>query len=366
MFFKQNRASEINILLTGGHAATTALAIIEEIKVVKPEADIHWIGSLTALSGSKVTTLEYKLYPKLGVKYHEIKSGKLQTKFTRYTIPLLLMIPIGFFQAFHLLLKIKPKVILSFGGSASYPVAFWGYMLGIPVILHEQTMAAGRAARLSAVFCRRVAVSREASLKYFNSKKTEITGNPLTSAILNMPPKTEMSGNKTLLVMGGSRGSEFINEEIFKLLPELSQKYSVIHITGERDFPKYKNINYKNYSVLAYAEPEEMSDIYKKADVIVSRSGANSVSEILYLKRPSIFIPLPRTYLDEQYKNAEYAVKTGLARLLTETDCEKGRLMPQIDDVFENWQKIYKNAESFVSPDIDAKKRVAAILFRYI
>jgi UDP-N-acetylglucosamine:LPS N-acetylglucosamine transferase len=112
------KGNKINILLTGGHAGTTGLAVIEEIKKRFPEANISWIGSKSVISGSKATSIEYKIYPSLGVRFYNLAAGKLQTKFTRYTIPYLLMIPIGFVQAFFLLLTIKPRVVLSLGGFA--------------------------------------------------------------------------------------------------------------------------------------------------------------------------------------------------------------------------------------------------------
>src|SRR5688572_25348723 len=113
----------IKILLTGGHAATVGIAVVEELKErLDKNVDIYWIGSRRAMEGSKSSTLEYKIYPNIGVKFYSIDAGKIQTKFTRYTIPSLVKIPVGFIQSFFLLLKIWPKVVLSFGGYASFPV----------------------------------------------------------------------------------------------------------------------------------------------------------------------------------------------------------------------------------------------------
>jgi UDP-N-acetylglucosamine--N-acetylmuramyl-(pentapeptide) pyrophosphoryl-undecaprenol N-acetylglucosamine transferase len=362
---RQNADRNLRILLTGGHAATTGMAIIQELNARVPNANIYWIGSKQAISGSKATTLEHKIYPSMGVKYFEIKAGKLQTKFTRYTIPLALMIPFGFIQAFFTLLKIRPSVILSFGGAASFPVAFWGWVLQIPVIVHEQTVAAGRATLASAKFAEKIALGRTESAKYFPSGKTVVTGNPLTKEILDVKPKTLVGSNKNILVVGGSRGSEFINEEFIKVVPELSKKYEIVHITGERDFDKYKDLEKENYKVFSFIEPSKMADFYKESDVIVSRSGANTVAEILYIKRPSILIPLPRTFMDEQVKNAKYAEQAGIAKVMLEKEVTPSSLTMAISDSFNTWKDKVIKASKYTSPDTGAARKLVELILEY-
>ncbi len=364
MPFTPNAGKDLRILLTGGHAATTGIGVIEEIKSRAPEAQIFWIGSKTAIAGSGFTTLEHKIYPSMGVKYFEIKAGKLQTKFTRYTIPFALMIPVGFFQAFFVLIKVRPGVILSFGGSASFPVVFWGWILGIPVIIHEQTLVAGRATLISSHFAARIALGRSESAKYFPASKTVVTGNPMMKEILDLKPKTKVGKYKTILVMGGSRGSEFINEEIVKIVPELSLNHRIIHITGERDYEKYKNLEKENYKVVPFVNPKDMYKYYDESDVIVSRSGANSVAEIIFVKRPVVLIPLPRTFMDEQVKNAEYAWRIGIAKVMTEKEVNSTSLLRSIEDSFAEWNKIVGKAAPFVSPDIGASERLTDLILK--
>ncbi len=359
---QQNTDNPLRILLTGGHAATTGISVVQEIRRKKPDAEIFWVGTKSAIAGSKFTTLEHKIYPSMGVKYYEIKSGKLQTKFTRHTIPLTLMIPFGFFQALFLILKIRPSVILSFGGSASFPVVFWSWVLGIPVILHEQTVVAGRAAIASARLAKKVALGRMESAKYFPPGKVVVTGNPLMKEILSLKPKVKPGYEKTILVMGGSRGSEFINEEFIKIVPDLLDKYRIIHITGERDYEKYKRQEKDNYKVLPFVVPTEMYRYYDMCDLIISRAGANSVSEIIYTKRPAILIPLPRTFMDEQIKNAEYAKRVGLATVLTEKEVNPRSLITAIENSFKDWQKIAGKVAFYKSPDVEASGRLLELV----
>jgi UDP-N-acetylglucosamine--N-acetylmuramyl-(pentapeptide) pyrophosphoryl-undecaprenol N-acetylglucosamine transferase len=366
MDYKQNIGNSLKILLTGGHGATTGIAVIEELKKQYPNANISWIGASSAVSGSKVTTLEYKIYPSMGVKYFSINAGKLQTKFTLYTIPLLFLFPVGLIQAFFLLLRIEPDVILSFGGYSSFPVVFWGWVFGIPVILHEQTAVAGRSSILSAFFARKIALSRTESLRYFPKNKCIITGNPVMESITKVTQKLKPSSAFTILVMGGSRGSEFINEEIDKIRKKLTLKYKLAHITGERDYEKYKDYSSENYQVLPFVSPNEMADLYKKSDLIISRAGANTISELMIVKRPALLIPLPRTYMSEQYKNAKFAEKFGIAKIMLEDEVNPGSLMEAIGYMFENWQKIVKNVSDNASPDTNASRMVVELISEYI
>lgn len=355
-----------NIVLTGGHAATTAVATIEAIKKNPKLKDfeIIWIGSSVAREGSKFQTLESKIMPSMGVKTLSINAGKLQTKFTPHTITSFLKIPIGFIQSFFLLNKIKPKVVLSFGGYASFPVVVWAWVFRIPVILHEQTVAAGRATLASTFFARKITLAREESLKLFPKNKSEVIGNPIHESILKVEPKEKIGNPPTILVMGGSRGSNFINELVSEIKDELIKKFKLIHITGEAEYELYKEED--NYKVLSSVEPSEMPNIYKTSDIIISRSGANSVSEIIYIKRPSILIPLPRTFMNEQGKNAQYAEEFGIAKALTETEATPQRVMSEINKIEKNWSEIVKNVESKNSPDVNASASLASILAAYI
>ena len=351
-----------NILLTGGHGATTGIAVIEAIKRKFTEVNISWIGSRNAVSGSKVSSLEYKTYPLLGVKYYSITAGKLQTKFTRYTIPLLLLIPVGFFQSLILMLKIKPQAVLSFGGYSSVPVVFWAWLFRIPIVLHEQTVVAGRASIATSFFARKIGLSRLSSLQYFPEEKSKVIGNPVSKNVLSVKPKTKIGALKTILVMGGSRGSEFINEEIIKIVPNLINKYNIIHITGERDYEIYKNKETKNYRVLDFVDPRYMDNLYNESDVIISRAGANTVSELLIIKRPVILIPLPRTFMHEQELNAKYAKDFGIAKVMLESEVNPKTLIQAINDSFSNWQKIVNNVIDKESPDLDASNKLVDLV----
>lgn len=362
----KNSKEGINIVLTGGHAATPGLAVIEKLRETYTNLNIYWIGSKKAVEGSNVKTLEYKIFPSLGVNFISLTTGKIQTKLTRYTISSLLKIPIGFIQSLFILIKVRPKVIFSFGGYASFPVVFWGWVFGVPVILHEQTIVAGRASRASIFFSTKIALAHIESSPFFPSSKIVITGNPVIKEIFDVKLKIHPGNPRTILVMGGSRGSEFINEEVVKLVPALHKKYKLVHITGESHYDKIKSHQRLGYEVVSSVDPLEMANYYQNADLVISRSGANTVAEIIVTKRPAILIPLPRTYMNEQVENALYAQKFGIAEVMLEKEVNPNLLIAKIEEMFKNWKKIQANVSNKVSPDINATKKIVDLAATYI
>lgn len=363
----------VKIVLTGGHAATVGIAVVEELqkRFKGSGVEISWIGSKKAIEGSNATTIEYKIYPDIGVKIYPIKAGKIQTKFTKYTILSILKIPVGFIQSLFILTKLSPDVVLSLGGYASFPVVFWAWIFRIPVILHEQTIVAGRASISSSFFSRKIALAREESMKFFPKEKCVITGNPVMSSIISVRSHTTYNIPHTILVMGGSRGSEFINEEIYKIIPELTQKYllqkhKIIHITGESEYNKYKDYSNKNYEVVSFMDPREMYKYYSQADLIISRSGANTVSEIMVTGKPAILIPLPRTFMGEQVKNAQYAEKFGFAKVILETQVDPENLKEAINEMIQNKKSITNKMLDYKNLDVNAAKKLVDLLLDYV
>jgi UDP-N-acetylglucosamine--N-acetylmuramyl-(pentapeptide) pyrophosphoryl-undecaprenol N-acetylglucosamine transferase len=363
------------ILLTGGHAATTGIAVVEEIRKTEKlkDSEIFWIGSKTAIEGSKISTIESQTFPKIGVKFVPIMAGKIQTKFTSHTIPSILKIPVGFIQSFWQLLKIRPNVVLSFGGYSSFPVVFWSWVFRIPVILHEQTVAAGRASISSAFFATKIALARPESQKYFPESKSVITGNPLMTNVVNVKHKEAPSKFPTILILGGSRGSNFINELIMDMARSLLSEFTLIHVTGRADFEKVEEFKEslnpelkKNYLTYLSVNPLEMGGYYSRADIIISRSGANSVSEIIYVRRPAILIPLPRTFMNEQVKNAKYAEGFGFSSVFLESESTPDAITKEINRLMSDWQKKVGKIPMKISPDVDASKKVVSLLQEFI
>lgn len=363
------------IILTGGHASTTAIATVEELIRTggKFEIELFWVGPEHAIEGKFTPTLAATTMPKMGVTFHSITAGRFQRKFTGRSLIAFLKFPLGFLQAIKIIKKVNPDVILSFGGYAAFPIVVVGKILGIPIMLHDQTYSFNRSNKFSAPFADKIAVSRKASLKYYPSKKTVITGNPVMSQILEIEPKKQIGTPPTIFVMGGSSGAQAINKLIEEILPELLQGYSLIHLTGHIDYQKFKKLHSvlnsaqkKNYELYASVDPMQIDRIYKRADIVVSRSGANTVSELLVAKRPAILIPLTIGNWKEQLINARYAERFGIAKVLLQDDITSVDLINEINLVRKNWSRIVSGVGSKKSPDINAAKNVTYELHKII
>lgn len=354
------------LLLAGSHGATTGLSIVEEIRSRNLDWDIYWIGRKHAGERNKDHSLEFKILPEKGVKFYHLNSGKIENKFTRYTIPSLLKIPLGFIQSLLILLKIKPNLTLSLGGASGSLVSFWSWVLGIPVIVHEQTSSAGRANIISAKFAKKIAISRETSEKFFPVKKTILTGNPINRKVIDAFIDEAKSEAKTILITGGSRGSTWINKAIKPILNDLFERFFVIHQTGSEDFASFKEITNERYLCVDQFNPGEWYSILEKADIVISRAGANSVSELIALKKPSILIPIPWSYLNEQTENAKYMQSLGLARILPQKDLNHERLMNEINKLNSDYSEIILKTKDVKSPDINASSKLVDLIEDYI
>lgn len=354
------------LLLAGSHAGSTAIAVIEEIKKRNLDWEIHWIGKRYAEEGKTTETLEYKNLSKYGVIFHNLESGKIQTKFTRYTIPALFKIPTGFIKGHKLVKEIKPDLTLSFGSAAGAVSAFWSNFMGIPVIIHEQTATAGRANIISSYFAKKILVSRESSLNFFNKAKSEVVGNPINGEYLKYIGTKPNVRVRSILITGGSRGSTWLNDAIAPILPRLLEKYYILHQTGEANLSKFEYIKDEKYLSFGQTTPKNMAEIIAKADIVISRSGANTVSELVALKKPSILIPIPWTYNDEATENARYMEKLGLARILLQKELTAQKLLSEIEKLIHDYPKIIKITEDLVSEDLDASKKIVDILIEMV
>ena len=363
MGLSQNTMEPKKLLLAGSHAGSTAVAIIEEIKKRNMNCEIHWVG------------MEYKNLTKLGVIFHSLESGKIENKFTKNTIPSFFRIPKSFIRGLGLVKEIKPDLTFSFGSAAGAIVSFWSSFLNIPVIIHEQTAVAGRANIISSYFAKQILISRESSSIYFNKHKTKLVGNPLNSEVLRyssamneqatLIKHSDLQKNthvKSILITGGSRGSFWINDAIKPILPRLLDKYFVIHQTGEGKMKEFESIKNEKYFCFEQTDPKNMAEILSKSDIVISRAGANTVWELIALKKPSILIPIPWTYNDEQTENAKYMKNLGLAHILMQKELSPQKLLLEIEKLIEDYPHILKSTEDVISPDINASEKIVDIL----
>lgn len=363
------------ILITGGHF-TPGLALIKHLQ--KKDWEIHWVGIEHSITGHTARSLEAKILPELGIPFWKISTGK----FHRHSLLLNLVnfwkIPFGFLQSLIIVNRINPDIVLSFGSYVSVPVATAAYLKGIPIILHEQTAASGLANRIVGRFAQKIALSFPESKTYFPSEKCVVTGNLVRERFFEIArirkkrKKNHPIGTRPLIyITGGSRGSRSINWAIWRSLPRLLAKYEVFHQTGQIDYEhavtrkKSLTKNSQFYSIFANLTLLQVEEVFLRADLIVSRAGANTVSEIAVAGVPAILIPISWSESDEQTKNAQALVRVGIATLLPEAKLSKrrNRLYKTIKKMFANLENYTRNiarAQKLVPQD--AAERLAELI----
>lgn len=366
------------ILLTGGHAALSAMAVIEEIIRQSNSFDlkeIFWVGPKSAFEGKNIATIDSIFMPRMGVKHYRIIAGKIGRKLNLWNLISVVKIPLGFVNALWLLGKLKPDAVLSFGGYVALPVVFGAWLKRIPVLIHEQTVTVGRANLISARFARMILLAREESRQFFRNKKTLLVGNPIMTQMTEITPKSKPGKPPTILVTGGSRGSTTLNLLIESCLNKLLQTYNIIHQTGPIDFEKFQKIKSnlpevfaQKYEVFDLVDPMKRDNVFRQADIVIARAGAHTVSDIIATIRPAVLIPIPWSNYNEQYKNALYAKNLGIAEILNQDEADADSLMAVLNRISKNWEAMVKKTQknSTKNPDINASARIVDILIDVI
>lgn len=337
------------IVITGGHF-TPGYAIIPELGL--RSFQVYWIGEKKAMGGTLVKTLEAQVLPGMDIPFYTLNAAKFHRgSFLRFIFELW-KFPVGLAQSLHLLWKIKPDVVLSFGSYLSLPVCLAAWVLQIPVVIHEQTAASGLANRICAKFARFAAISFASSLDYFPKEKTILVGNLVRGNIYRAAKRRMSSAGKSpfLYITGGSRGAHAINEAVFEVVEKLLAVFKVYHQTGTLDLKKAKIVKKhltpvlrKRYFPKATLLPNEVEDVYAHAGLIIARAGANTVSEIAVCGIPALFIPLPQAESDEQSKNAQLLKNIGLAEVLPQSRLSGLTLLSGIRQIWQNMEK-YKSS----------------------
>ncbi|OGD97192.1 hypothetical protein A3A49_02305 [Candidatus Curtissbacteria bacterium RIFCSPLOWO2_01_FULL_38_11b] len=342
------------IVITGGHL-TPALSLIENLKE-KKEIRLYFLGRKYSTEGSKNLSAEYQIISKLNIHFHSITAGRIQRKFTEFTIPALLKIPVGFIQSFIYLLKKRPNLIVAFGGYLSFPVVFTGWILGIKSVTHEQSTKPGIANKLNSLFVEKIYLSWPGTQKYFAKDKSQVIGNLTRQAIFKKNAsdvriqKFLKTNRKLIFVTGGNQGSHFINKLIFKLLPQLSD-YQIIHQVGTAnyhgDLDIANKIKYQNYHAIDYIKEDDIGAAYSRSDLVISRSGANTVWDLATLAKVAILVPLPISASGEQKANAQILEEAGSAIVANQENLNTSNLREKIDYIMGNYPKFQKNAQIF-------------------
>ncbi len=306
--------------------------------------------------------IEKRLCPS-SIEYMSITTAKLnrQNVFKNASLPF--NFTKGYFEAKKYLKEVKPNVVFSKGGYVSLPTVFAAFSLKIPVVCHESDYTLGLSNKLSKNKSNLILTSFEDTARKLPNAR--VVAPPIRESVLKLNKekafeKFNLKNNKPiLLVLGGSRGSVTLNNQVIASLSQLLDKYEVLHICGDEHL---NNITKKGYHKVGFLE--DISLAYSVADVCLSRAGANTAFELLALKIPTLFVPLSnKATRGDQIENANYFYKKGFCNVLDEKNLNSNMLISSLDKTIKNKKTYLKNLSSIKL--LGGAKEIAEILKKY-
>ncbi len=279
------------------------IAIWQEFKNQGYECEFLWVGTSTGP--------EIQFVGQYGIPYVSIPSGKFRRYIAIQNFFDPLIIFFGFIKSLFILIRFKPSVILSAGGFVSVPLVFAGWLMRVPCLIHQQDARRGLANRLMAPFAKKITVTLEKSLKDFNAKKTVYTGNPIRKDLVFLDTKKAFEyfgltqDFPVVLVLGGGTGALVINSLILNSLQNLVEFCQIIHSTGLGKMNiEAKHSRYKSFEFLS---AEDLKMALACSDLVISRAGMSTLTELAYLGKPTILIPIPNGHQEENaYEFGKY------------------------------------------------------------
>lgn len=375
---------EIRICLTGGATGGHFFPLIYISREIKKIAAERKLPVKFFYLGSK--PFDENLFKEEGILIYLLPQVKLRKYFSFQNFLDLLKFPFNFLLAFYYLFKLLPNIIFSKGGPGSLGVVLAGWLLRIPIIIHDSDSLPGLTNRISSFFAKKVFLAFEEASRYFPSEKVEVVGQPIDAYLIKEPVTLEDYKRydldpyrKVILVLGGSQGSQFLNELIVSILPEILNLAQVVHQTGSKHYNdiyayaqgilKMKNPEkIKDYHLLPFIPNEEIIYLMKISDLIISRAGASSIFEIAAVGKPSILIPLEEKIAGKhQIRNAEIYSKAGACLILEEENAKPHLLLTTIKEIFQNQplvEKLIQGAKRFSK--IEAAKKIAEELITFV
>lgn len=322
---------------TGGHIFP-AVAIANEIKKLVPHADILFVGALGKMEMEKVPAAGYKI---IGVPI-----AGLQRKFTLSNFKLPFLIIQSLLKTRKIIKDFQPDVVVGTGGYASGPLLKAATGKGIPALLQEQNSYAGITNKILSKKASKICVAYEGMEKFFPKEKILLTGNPVRQDIKDVKKNRAEAqqffkldpNKKTILVIGGSLGARTINESMGAGLQQLvDNNIQLIWQTGKGYFEKAKEqvSKYDDKNIYAFDFIGRMDLAYAAADIVISRAGASSVSELCNIGMPCILVPSPNVAEDHQTKNAMALVHKDAAILVSDAEARE-KLVPEATELIIN------------------------------
>ncbi len=347
---------------TGGHLFP-AIAVAEQIREMKPESEILFVGTKDRIEG--------KTIPKLGYSFKSIWVKGFSRKFTMENILFPLRLFVSALQSLLINARFNPSVAIGSGGYVAGPVVWGASVLGAKIILLEQNSYPGVTTRLLEKHADEIHISFENSKKYLKKKNILLTtGNPVRKDLGTIDKVDALASfgfsaeKKTLLILGGSLGAKSINKAAGNVVNKLSDEgLQVIWQTGKNYYEDYKHFNSKSIKVFDFIE--DMNYAYSISDLILARAGATTIAEILVLGIPSILVPSPNVAENHQYYNAKSLSDEGAAILVEDKEIDS-RIYDEVSGMINSEEKLAElKKRALVLAKPDAAKVIAKSAIRF-
>jgi UDP-N-acetylglucosamine--N-acetylmuramyl-(pentapeptide) pyrophosphoryl-undecaprenol N-acetylglucosamine transferase len=275
----------------------------------------------------------------LQIKFVQIPAGKLRVYPSLETITDIFKTLYGMVVAVIKLYSLYPDVVFAKGGYASFPVLFAAHVLSIPVVVHESDTVPGRTTKWAGSFASRIALSFAEASPFYPKEHTALTGQPIREALL--PPENFVRSypdkeRPAILIIGGSQGSKNLNEAILRILPQLLDKYDIIHQVGtanQEDMKKVTDSILKDHQFKDHYYMDgfiDLSIFYPKVDFAITRAGATTMFELALWQVPMLVVPIPESISRDQRSNAYAMSGRGIASVLEENNLSPNIMLTEI------------------------------------
>lgn len=335
------------ILFTGGgtvgHVAPN-LALIARFQ--QGGYDVCYLGSYSGV--------ERDLVSRMAISYYPVATGKLRRYFSWQNFFDPFMVLYGVIQSLLLLWRLKPDIVFSKGGFVALPVVIAAWALRIPIVVHEADLTPGLANRLSFPLVTRICITFPETMDALVEKyrtKTIVSGLPIRAAFLQPDPEYGRklcgfsSDKKIIVVFGGSLGASRINSVVRTILPSLLKQFQIAHICGRGMVDESLECN--GYRQFAYLH-EEFPHLLAAADLVISRAGANTIYELLALRKPSILLPLSSAISrGDQIINAKYCLTHGFSEVIFDDQLGSDILLAKMSNLINNYKETLNKLTQF-------------------
>ena len=319
----------MNILIATGGTGGHIFPAIQVAQALKVRGHTVSFAGVLGLAEDKIKALGFPLY--------SLAARGLNDRSFKVWLDFVTMMSGAVFRSFHVIRKSSPDKIIGFGGYGAFPVVMAGVLMRRATMIHEQNVIPGKANILLSKMVSKVAISFEASRKYFSRAKTVWTGCPCHHSVVENKVEALAvfglsPGKKTLVLLGGSQGSQKLNEVFFKLMEGLSRiNFQAIHMTGKKDYSLYaERYAQAHLPVKVCAFIDDVSQAYAAADIVIARAGAATVSELGLLGLPAILIPYPFAGNHQKY-NADILADCGAAIVLEQKNLTENSLQEAVN-----------------------------------